>query len=431
MKNSKKIPAKLFVNNRNRLYNNCGKNAIYIFLSAPQTIRNGDQYFPYRQNSDLFYFSGINQEQTTLIFCPEHPKPEMREIAFIIKPSEKTKIWHGHKLTIKEAKNISGIKTIFHNDEFNDVINLLTEHTSKIYMPFAFNQRAETFSLNPSQRLQKDLKSKYPKIIFQDISKNIALLRSIKSKEEQELMQEACNITSLAFNKVLKNIKPGMSEYEIEAILTHEFISNGATGHAYSPIVASGKNACVLHYITNSDVCKNGDLILMDFGAEYKNYAADCSRTIPVNKQYTKRQREVYIAVLSVFKQVKKQYTPGNTINGINNTANKLIEEQLLKLGLISSKEIKNQNPEFPVFKKYFPHGTTHFLGLDVHDVGSKDTPFETGMVLTCEPGIYIPEENIGIRIENDIIVAEKPIDLTEHIPVEPDEIEKLMLNRS
>ena len=256
-------------------------------------------------------------------------------------------------------------------------------------------------------------------------------LRLVKEPEEIELIQKAISITNDAYIKVLKSVKPNIKEFETEAVITHEFLKQGASGHAYEPIIASGKNACILHYIENDETCKSGDLILFDFGAEYANYAADLSRTIPVDGTFTKRQKDVYNAVLKVQKEAIKLYIPGNSINTINSKVEKLIEIELIKLGLFTKEDVKNQDKDNPLFKKYFMHGTAHFLGLDVHDVGSKTEAFKENMVLTCEPGIYIEEEGIGVRIENDIIVAKEPIDLMSDFPREIEEIELLMATQS
>lgn len=423
----KNISSDLFIQNRKALYQKAGKDAIYIFLAAPNYVRNGDQFFPFRQNSDTFYFSGLDQDNCILLLCPAHPNPDLQEIALIFEPDEKTLIWQGQKYTPEDVKNISGIKTVLYMREFENVFFTLSEFTPKVFMPFNFNERIDNDVPKPTYRMQERLKGLKDSIIFQDISNKIAELRMIKSQIELDLIRKACNITRTAFYSVLNNLKPGIFEYQVEATLTHDFIRNGSSGHAYAPIVASGKNACVLHYNTNHDICKDGDLLLLDFGAEYANYAADCSRTIPVNGKFSKRQLQVYNSVLSVFREIKKHFVPGNTINGINELTNSLIEKQLLELKLISKNEIENQDDDNPVLKKYFPHGTSHFIGLDVHDVGGKDVAFENGMVLTCEPGIYIPEENLGVRIENDIVVAEAPIDLMEEIPIEPKELEELM----
>jgi Xaa-Pro aminopeptidase len=423
----KNISSKLFIQNRTALYQKAGKEGIYIFVSSPNYIRNGDQYYPFRQNSDTFYFSGLDQENIIIMLCPAHPKADMREIALIVEPDEKTFIWQGHKYSPEEVTAVSGIKTVKYIHEFENIFLELSNFSHKVLMPFSFNERIDSNIPRPTIRLQEKLKDIKSGIIFQDITDKINELRIIKSTIELDVIKTACKITKTAFLSVLNNLKPEMYEYQVEAVINHDFIFNGASGHAYAPIVASGKNACVLHYNTNHDICKNGDLLLLDFGAEYANYAADCSRTIPINGKYSKRQLQVYNAVLTVFKEIKKHFVPDNTVNGINELTNNLIEEQLISLGLISKEDIKNQDANNPIYKIYFPHGTSHFMGLDVHDVGGKDVAFEKGMVLTCEPGIYIPSENIGVRIENDIVVAETPIDLMEDIPIEPKEIEELM----
>jgi Xaa-Pro aminopeptidase len=335
-------------------------------------------------------------------------------------------IWEGKKLQKEDASKLSGIKNIMWEFEFERQLERLIPKFDYLYI----NLEEEGIFLKHSGKnvvFANKLKERYPAIQVKSITPLIHKLRLVKHTEEIDLIQKACSITKTAFEEVLKTIKPGQFEYEIEATLISNFIKKGANGYAYEPIVASGKNACTLHYVYNDKKTEKNDLVLMDFGAEYGNYAADCSRTIPASGKFTKRQKEVYESVLKVFKEVKKLFIPGNTINDINTKTNKLIEKELIKLKLISKEDIKNQTKENPAFKRYFMHGTSHFMGLDVHDVGTKDIKLEKGMVLTCEPGIYIEEESIGIRLENDILVDDKPIDLMEDIPIEADEIEELM----
>jgi Xaa-Pro aminopeptidase len=292
------------------------------------------------------------------------------------------------------------------------------------------NEYIKFFSEVPDKNLRfaKSFKEQFPLHKVERAAPLLSKLRLIKSEEEIDLLKTACQITKKGFERIMKFVKPGKLEFEIQAEIEHEFAMNRADGHGYAPIIASGKNACVLHYVENDKECKDGDLLLMDFGAEYANYSADMSRTIPVNGKFTERQKEVYQAVLNVFKKARKLYKVGNTINGINEEVNKLMEGELIKLRLFSKAEVENQDTESPLFKKYFMHGTAHFLGLDVHDVGSKYEPLKPGMVLTCEPGIYIPAEKIGVRIENDLLITSgEPIDLMCDIPIEMEEIEAFM----
>ena len=415
-----KINNQLFVKNRNKLSKLMKNNSISVVFSAQEMYRNGDQDFKYRQNSDFFYLTGIEQEKSVLLI--DKTTIKTKEILFILKPDKKTEIWEGKKLRKQEASDISGIKKIVWLDKFDSSITNIIENTNNIYYQKDFkDDRIKSL---------KKLASKHKKIIkYLDIVKEITPLRLVKEPEEIELIKKAIEITRKAYIQVLKTTKPNKKEYEVEAEITYNFIKNGAGDHAYEPIVATGKNACSLHYIKNDDTIKTGDLVLMDFGAEYANYAADLSRTIPANGRFTKRQKQLYNAVLEVQKQAINLYVPGNTINLINEKVVALMEEKMIELGLFTKKDVENQNPEKPLFFKYFMHGTSHFMGLDVHDVGTKDTPFKENMVLTCEPGIYIEEEGIGIRIENDIIVAKKPIDLMADFPREIEEIEELMKN--
>lgn len=428
MKNYLPIPNPLFSNNRQNFVDLMPKNSIAIFHSNELYPRNGDQYFPFRQQSDFFYLTGIEQEKSILLLAPGAANEKLRQAVFLIETNEKIAIWEGHKLTKQEAREVSGIQNIYWLEEFEASLKEVLADAEAVFLNS--NEYIKFFSEVPDKNLRfaKAFKEQYPLHKVERAAPLLAKLRMIKSDEEIELLKTACQITKKAFERVMKFVKPGKMEFEVQAEIEHTFTMNRADGHGYAPIIASGKNACVLHYVENDKECKNGDLLLMDFGAEYANYSADMSRTIPVNGKFTERQKACYQAVLNVFKRAKELYVVGNTINDINEGVNKLMEEELIQLGLFSKAEVEKQNPDAPLFKKYFMHGTAHFLGLDVHDVGSKFEPLKTGMVLTCEPGLYIPEENIGIRIENDLLVtAGKPIDLMEDIPIEVDEIEAFM----
>lgn len=417
----------LFERNRKKVLKYLQSNSLAVIHSNDQMPRNGDQYFPFRQNSDLFYLTGIDQEKTILTLCPNHPEKELREVLFIIESNEKIAVWEGHKFTKAEARQISGIKTIKFISEFDIFFRELAIKAENIYLNLNENVKFKPETPSADERFVGILKKDFPAHEIERLAPIMKQLRLRKEPEEIELMKEACNITSKAFQRVLKFVKANVTEYEVEAEITHEFIWNKAKGHAYAPIIASGKNACVLHYVENNKRCKDGELLLMDFGAEYANYAADCTRTIPVNGKFNPRQRECYESVLRVMKKAISWLTPGTTIYRINERVEALFQEEHLKLGLYTQKDLDNQDPENPLVKKYYPHGTCHFIGLDVHDVGEKTCLLEEGMVLTCEPGLYIPEEGIGIRIENDILVGPKPIDLMAGIPFEVDEIELLM----
>ncbi len=418
----------LFIENRKRFAELLPNDSVAIFYSNDQQPRNGDQYFPFRQQSDLFYLSGIDQEKSILIIAPDNKNKKLREILFLLKTNKQIAIWEGHKYTKEEAKKTSGIENIYWLDEFDFILKDIMSTTNNIFLNRNEYPKFIPDAKEGNHRLGEELKTIFPLHSYHRSAPLLTQLRLIKSDEEITFLRKACDITNKAFHRVLANIKPGNFEFEIQAEIEHEFTINRANGHGYAPIIASGSNACVLHYIENDKECKDGDLVLFDFGAEYANYSADMSRTIPVNGNFTTRQKDCYNAVLYVFKQAKKLYIPGNTINKINNEVNKMMELEMIKLGLFTKNDIQNQDKENPLFKKYFMHGTAHFLGLDVHDVGDKNEVLKASMVLTCEPGLYIPEENIGIRIENDILVTNNtPIDLMENIPIEIEEIENLM----
>ncbi|MCF6171634.1 MAG: aminopeptidase P N-terminal domain-containing protein [Bacteroidales bacterium] len=422
------IDAELFKNNRRRLVEMLPPNAVAIFHSNEQMPRNGDQYFPYRQQSDFFYLTGIHQEKSILLLAPGCPDKKLREVLFTIKTNAQIAVWEGHKYTKEEAREISGIENIRWLDDYNLILREVMANAESVFLNSNELVKFKPDVKDRNYRLGAALKADYPLHDYKRSAPLLAKLRMLKSPQETELLKTACNLTEKAFRKILSTPLAGMHEFEVEALIDYEFKVNRAGGHGYPPIIASGKNSCVLHYVDNNDELKPGELLLMDFGAEYANYSADMSRTIPVSGKFTQRQKDCYNAVLRVFKTAKKLYIPGNSIDIVNEEVNKMMEKEIIGLGLITEAEIKNQDPENPLYKKYFMHGTAHFLGLDVHDVGSKHEIFKPGMVLTCEPGLYIREENIGIRIENDILITENgPVDLMESIPLEAEEIEGLM----
>ena len=421
------IKSRLFIKNRKKLFKLLKNKSVAIINSNDEMPRNGDQTFPYRQNSDFFYLTGIEQEKSVLIISKGYKK-EFEEILFILKPEKTLEIWEGHKLTNKETKTISGIDNIKYISEFDMMLQEVILASETVYLNKNENLKFETPVPYKDIRLINEITEKFPLHNYERLAPLLTELRLQKEPEETDLIQEACNITTKAFHRILKFIKPGVKEYEIEAEITAEFLRNGAGGHAYQPIIASGKDNCVLHYVSNDKECKDGDLILMDFGAEYGNYAADTTRTVPVNGKFTDRQKEVYNAVLRVMKKATSLIKPGNTINKVNEEVNRLIEKELINLGLAKQNEIDNKEKRDSVRMKYFMHGNSHFMGLDVHDVGTKDTFFKPGMVMSCEPGIYVEEEGIGIRLENDILVTENgQIDLLADEPIEIEDIERLM----
>lgn len=403
------------------------KGALAIFHSNDEMPRNGDCFFPFRQNSDFFHLSGIDQEQSVLVLCPNH---SYKEILFVRESDEHTVIWEGKKYSKEEATSVSGIKNVFWTKDYDKIITELAEQHQIIYLNANENERARKEVISRDERMAIAFKHEFHRKQYERSALIMQELREIKSREEIDIILEACKVTNKAFRRVLSFMKPGVWEYEVEAEISHEFIRNKSV-HAYTPIIASGSNACVLHYVNNNQKCKKGDLVLMDFGAEYANYASDLTRTIPVSGKFTKRQKQVYNSVLSIMKESTKLLVEGNNFVDYNKEVRGLFERELLKLKLITKADIARENPKSPAYRKYFMHGISHFMGLDVHDLGDRKKAFQNGMVFTCEPGIYIPEENIGIRIENDILIAgKKPVDLMKKIPVEAEEIEELMNKR-
>ncbi|MBN2681586.1 MAG: aminopeptidase P N-terminal domain-containing protein [Bacteroidales bacterium] len=418
------IKSDFYFRNRKKMVSVMEPNSVAIFFSAPETTRNADQFYKYRQNSNLFYLCGIDQPKTILLIAPDNKNINMREIIFVMEADEKMIIWEGHKLSISEVRQISGVQNVFNTSEMEEKVNEVFSNSTKIYSNISNFKFKESIFEGQFEFFSKIFSN--PILQFQDIDNKLKKLRTIKSLEEIVQIRNASEVTNKAFRNVLATKLSGFLEYQVESIITGVFHYYGCE-HAYQPIVAGGENACVLHYIKNDCVCNDGDLLLMDFGAEYGNYASDCSRTIPVSGKFTDRQKDCYNAVLRTFKKARELFIPGNTINHINKLTDKWIEEEMIKLGLFSIEDVNSQDSSKPLFRNYYMHGVSHFLGLDVHDVGDKDMPFEKGMVFTCEPGIYIREEKIGIRIENDILVDEIPIDLMAEIPLEIEEIEKLM----
>jgi len=422
------IDPALFVTHRNSLSKLMDDSSFLVLQSNDLMPRNGDCTFSFRQDSDFFYLTGIDQEESVLVLNPGAEDKFEREILFIKATNDHIRVWEGHKYSIDEARKISGLSNVQLISQLEHVLKEVLSDRQVVHYNNNENIRASSLVPSRNDRCIAELKSNHKNHHFVSIAPALTSLREVKSQGEIKIIEKACSITKSAFERVLRTVKPGITEYEIEAEITHEFISKRANTHAYTPIVASGKNACVLHYIDNNEVCQNGDLILLDFGAEYGNYASDLSRTIPVNGVFSNRQKDVYNAVLRVFKGARENMVEGNTLKQLQDLVINLMEKELVGLGLLSEKKIKNQNPEDPVVKKYFMHGVSHFMGLDVHDVGDRNQPFKNGMILTCEPGIYINEEQLGIRIENDILISgSKPIDLMADIPIEVEDIERLM----
>jgi Xaa-Pro aminopeptidase len=422
------INQQLFLYNRKNFVSKLKPSSIAIFNANDEFPRSGDQAFVFKQNADFFYLTGIDQEQSILILFPDCPNTLYKEVLFLRQTSEHIAVWEGHKYTKEEAKQASGIENIFWLSEFDAILHSIINYAENIYINTNENDRFGFEVPYRDLRMLDKLRVKYPLHHYQRSAPILRDLRVIKSAIEIELTQKACAITRDAFIRTLKFVKPGVTEYEIEAEVTHEFLRQRATGHAYTPIIASGKNAVVLHYIENNQICNDGDVILFDFGAEYANYNADMSRSIPVSGRFTKRQRDVYNAVLKVMREATKLIVSGAVWNDYHDEVGKIMTSELIGLGLLDKHDVEKQDPKMPAYKKYFMHGTSHHLGLDVHDFASRYKPFEVGNILTCEPGIYIPQENLGIRLENNILITKDGnIDLMADIPIDGDEIESIM----
>jgi len=418
----------VFTRNRKSFVSRLKPSSIAIFNSNDEFPRSGDQSFLFKQNPDFFYLTGIDQEQSILILFPECPNPVYKEVLFLRQTNEHIAVWEGHKYTKEEAKAASGITSIYWLDDFEAILQTIINYAEHIYINTNENDRYVHGVPYRDLRMLETLRSKYPLHKYERSALILRDLRVVKSDIEIELTKTACEITRDAFVRVLRFLKPGVAEYEIEAEIIHEFIRQRATGHAYNPILASGKNAIVLHYNDNNQICKDGDVILFDFGAEYANYNADMSRSVPVNGRFTKRQRDVYNAVLRVMRAATEMIVAGTVWNEYHEEVGNIMTGELIDLGLLDKHDVAKQDPKMPAYKKYFMHGTSHHLGLDVHDFASRYKPFEVGNILTCEPGIYIPAEGLGIRIENNILItADGNVDLMADIPVEADHIEEIM----
>jgi len=422
------VNQQLFTYNRKNFVSRLKSSSIAIFNANDEFPRSGDQTFVFKQNADFFYLTGIDQEQSILILFPDCPNTLYKEVLFLRQTSEHIAVWEGHKYTKEEAKQASGIESVFWLSEFDAILHTIINYAENIYINTNENDRFSFEVPYRDLRMLDKLRVKYPLHHYLRSAPIMRDLRVIKSDVEIELTKKACAITRDAFIRTLKFVKPGVTEYEIEAEVTHEFLRQRATGHAYTPIIASGKNAIVLHYIENNQVCNDGDVILFDFGAEYANYNADMSRSIPVSGRFTKRQRDVYNSVLKVMREATKLIVEGAVWNDYHDEVGKIMTTELIGLGLLDKHDVEKQDPKMPAYKKYFMHGTSHHLGLDVHDFASRYKNFEVGNILTCEPGIYIPQENLGIRLENNILITKGGnIDLMADIPIDGDEIESIM----
>lgn len=422
------LPAEFHQKNRRKLYSYLKPNSIVFLESNDIMPTNADGHMGFRQQNEVLYLSGIDQEETLLVLFPDAPVEEWREMLFVKETSELIMIWEGKKLTKEEATAQSGIKTVKWRQDLESLLMPLLNRADHVYLFDNEHPRAVVEVETRNRRLINQLKNRFPLHQFERLAPIMENLRATKSPEEVSQISKAIDITREGFLRVLNDTKPGTMEYELEAGFIYEFVRRGSKGFAYGPIIASGGNSCVLHYNDNDKPIVEGDIILIDVGAEYGNYNADMTRCIPVSGRFTTRQREVYQAVLRIMRKASDLLRPGTTLVEYEKKVGKMMEQELIGLGLLNADDVANQNPEQPLYKKYFMHGTSHHLGLDVHDVGSKYRKLEPGMVFTCEPGIYIPAENLGIRLENNYLVTEDaPIDLMASIPVEADEIEAIM----
>jgi len=418
----------IFTSNRKRFTEKMVKNAIAIFNSNDEMPANGDSLYPFQQNSDLFWLSGILQEDTMVILYPDNPDPKFREVLVLIRPNELKEKWDGKRLRAEEAKKMSGFETIVWLDSVEGLLQPWLHQADHIYLNTNENDRKHTDVQSRDYRFAEEMKSKYPAHNYERSAKILKELRGVKLKEEIEVVQKAIDITHNAFERILKMIRPGIMEYEIEAEVVHSFLSQGASGEAYDSIIASGDRARTLHYIANNQECKDGELILMDFGARYGNYCADLSRTVPVNGKFTKRQAEVYNACLHLHNYAKSLLKPGISIIEYTDKVGEEATKIFIGLGILSEADVKNEDKENRAYRKYLYHGISHHLGIDVHDLGTRTGPLQPGMLLTVEPGIYIEQEQIGIRIENNVWITESGNkDLMEKIPITVEQIETLM----
>jgi Xaa-Pro aminopeptidase len=426
----KPLPSDFYKKNRINFVDSMLSKSIAVFNSNDiYPISADSTYFPFQQHRDIFYLTGIEQEETILLIFPDAKKIKEKEILFIKETDEKISIWEGEKLSLEKARDSSGIETVLWLSDFEKVFNSLANKCEKLYINTNEHYRAKVETQTREDRFINWAKKKYP--YLKHVKGNLILqrLRSIKTNEEINQIQKACDITEKGFKRILNFVTPGVYEYEIEAEFSHEFLKNSSLGFAYQPIIASGKNNNVLHYVKNNGVCKSGDLVLIDVGAEYGNYSSDMTRTIPISGKFSKRQRKVYNAVLKVKIEATKLLSPGTLWKEYHHEVGKIMSSELISLGLLTKSEVKNQNPKDPAYKKYFMHGTSHHLGLDTHDYGLIDEPMKKNMVFTVEPGIYLPKEGFGIRLEDDVVIKEKGKveNLMKNIPIDPNEIEELM----
>jgi len=425
------IDRNLFINNRKNFMAKMKSSSLAIFNSNDIYPITADSTMPFQQHRDIFYLSGVDQEESVLVLFPDAPNDAHKEILFLKETNDHIAVWEGEKLTKEKALETSGIKTVYWLQEMEKVLFEVMTQCETIYINTNEHYRANVETETREARFVKEFLQKYPAHSVAKSNPILQRLRSVKDPIELDLLQKACDITEKGMRRVLNFVKPEVMEYEIEAEYMHEFLRNRSKGFAYTPIIASGNNANVLHYIENNQACKDGDLILIDVGAEYANYSSDMTRTIPVNGKFSKRQREVYDAVNRVKNDATKMLVPGADWKSYHVEVGNLMTSELLGLGLLDKADVKNENPDWPAYKNYFMHGTSHHMGLDTHDYGLLWEPMKANMVFTVEPGIYIPEEGFGIRLEDDVVIQESgaPFNLMRNIPIEAEEIEEMMNN--
>lgn len=423
------IDNQLFIKNRKNFAKAMKPNSLAVFNSNDVYPIGADSTMPFRQNRDIFYLSGVDQEESILVLFPDAPNEKHREILFLTETNEHIAVWEGKKLNKEKALETSGIKTVYWLKDFKKIFNEIMTQADTVYINANEHYRANVETETREDRFNKSLKEQFPAHSVAKSNPILQRLRSVKDQIELDVMQQACKITEKGLKRVLQFTKPGVWEYEIEAEFMHEFLRNRSRGFAYTPIVASGNNANVLHYVVNNAQCREGELILLDVGAEYANYSSDMTRTIPVSGRFTKRQKEVYNAVLRVKKEATELLVPGTLWAPYHEEVGKLMTSELLGLGLLDKTDVKNEDKDWPAYKKYFMHGTSHNIGLDTHDYGLLYEPMQANNVFTVEPGIYLPDEGFGIRLEDDVVIQEsgEPVNLMADIPLEVEEIEEWM----
>lgn len=422
------LPGELYTRNREKFTRHLKPGGLAIFNSNDIYPTSADGSMPFRQQSDIFYLCGVDQEESILVLFPDSFHAQHREILFVRETNSEIAIWEGAKLSKQEATGVSGIQTVYWTHQFDRIMQGLLAEAECAYLNNIEHTRSSNEVETRDARFSRQFREKYPHFRIERSNPILHRIRAVKEAEEIEQMQRACNITKAGFERVLTFVEPGVMEFEIEAEFAHEFLRRGSRGFAYTPIIASGFNACVLHYISNDNRCNDGDVILLDVGAEYGNYASDMTRCIPVNGRFNSRQKEVYNAVLRVMKGAMNMLRPGIFMHEYHKEVGELMTAELLSLGLLDRNDVEKQDPKWPAYKKYFMHGTSHFLGIDVHDYGDWTLPVSEGNVFTVEPGIYIREENLGIRLENNILITKDGfVDLMKDIPLEADHIEELM----